>query len=230
MRMKFFQKKTVWLPTAPACGLLVALGAQFLILLGAVLYPFLARHDPLPRAEIAILEGWMGDSELAAAVADAGSHALFVTTGGPIPYGVALLPDSTFAGLTALRLRAAGVSPTQILSAPAPFTQRDRTYVSAVAACQALRAAGQLQRPINLYSVAVHSRRSGFLYRRALGGAAPLGVVSLECHSVDMRHWWRSSEAFKSVVTELISWAYLQCTRWTYGAARPICNESADDR
>ena len=81
---------------------------------------------------------------------------------------------------------------------------------------RALEERGLFGRPANLYSLGAHGRRSCLLYRFAFGPEAPLGVISLESEEYDLRHWWKSSEAFKHVMTELMSWFYVQCTRWKY--------------
>lgn len=218
--MKLFRKKSVLWPTP--VGLAVFSSLLFLLLLGllAGLYPFLAQNHPHPNAEILILEGWMGDAELTAAVSVAASNTLFVASGGPVEYGVLLFKEKTFADMTASRLLKLGVPASRILSAPAPDTKLNRTYIAALAVRDNMEQAGLLGRPANLVSVGVHSRRSGFLYRRAFGSEAPLGLVSLECARYDQRRWWRSSEAFKAVVTEMLSWIYVQCCRWKYDGGR----------
>jgi hypothetical protein len=214
--MKFFRKKAVWVPTFPGLLVLVVLFVLLFLTLASGLYPFLVLNNRLPDATVMIVEGWMNDDELADALFLADSNTLFVASGIPIEYGALMLQVETSAHLTAARLEAAGIPAQRILIAPAQRTQRDRTYMSALAVREKLKEAGLSGTPANLISVGVHSRRSFFLYRRAFGPDAPLGVVALECRSYDQRHWLRSSMGFKAVVTELISWTYTQCTRWKY--------------
>ncbi len=214
--MKLFQKTEVYRLTL--WGVLLVFLMIGLLAAGACfrLYPFLAQTRPQPQAELLIIEGWIEDSALAAMHSDADSNTLFVTTGGPVKYGVSLLKEKTYAEVTTARLRQLGVSPGAILTASAPDTVRDRTYISALAVRRALEEQGLFGRPANLYSLSAHSRRSGLLYRFAFGPEVPLGVISLDGEEVDLSRWWRSSLAFKHVMTELMSWLYVQCTRWTY--------------
>lgn len=193
-------------------GLLIAL----LLLAANVLYPFLAQHRPLTDARLAIIEGWIPDAELRTALQELPPDTIVVATGGPIRFGADFFEQKTYAGLTADRLRAFGIAPERILAAPAPDMPANRTYAAARAARRALEEHGVAGEPANIYTVGPHSRRSFLLYRFAFGPEAPLGVVSLESRDLDLRRWWRSSHAFKAMLTELTSWFYTQCTRWKY--------------
>ena len=215
--MKLFRKTAVWLPTFPGLLILAALFVLFVFLLFSGLYSFLATSDPRPDARVLILEGWMGDEELANAISLADSNTLFVAAGGPIEYGAILFAQKTYADFTAIRLEHAGIPAQRILVAPAPWTKRDRTYTSALAVREKMKEAGLYGLPVNLVSVETHCRRSYFLYRRVFGSDAPVGVVSLKSRHRDLRHWWRSSSDFKLIITELLSWVYVQLTRWKYG-------------
>lgn len=214
--MKLVRKKALWVPSK--FGWLV-LTVVLVVLSSSLifgLHPFLSHNRPIANASVMILEGWMDDAELPGVLAHADSNTLFVASGGPIEYGALLFKEKTYAEITASRLMKLGIPAERILAAPAPATQRDRTYIAAVAVRKTLKDEGLFGVPANLVSVGVHSRRSGVLYRCAFDGESPLGLISLESHRCDQRHWWRSSEAFKQVITELISWTYVQCTRWKY--------------
>ncbi|MEI7851679.1 MAG: hypothetical protein WCH86_07590 [Kiritimatiellales bacterium] len=172
------------------------------------LYPFLAQNHPLPNAEIIIIEGWLPDAELKEAVRGIQPDQLIVTTGGPIKFGGVFFGEKTYAEVTAARLRLMGLSDETILCAPAPDVKCDRTYASALAARDALKRCGFLGMPCNIYSMGAHSRRSLHLYKLAFGADYPIGIVSLDSQEADLRHWWRSSLAFKQVLGELTSWIY----------------------
>jgi len=176
---------------------------------GAIrLYPFLAQNHPQPSAEIIIIEGWLPDVELKEAVKSIQPGQIIVTTGGPVQFGGSLLKEKTYAEVTAARLRLFGMADEKILCAPAPDVRCDRTYASALAARDALKQRGFLGKSCNVYSMGAHSRRSFYLYKLAFGTEYPLGIVSIESQESDLRHWWRSSLAFKQVLGELISCIY----------------------
>ena len=214
--MHLFQKKEVWRLTL--LGWLAVFLVVGTLMAGLVsgLYPFLAQNRPVENPELLLIEGWLEDSELERVHAAAAPDVLFVATGGPITLGACLFKEKDYAEITANRLMALGVPAESIITASAPYVAKDRTYASACAAREVLAARGLANRPINLYSLGAHSRRSFLLYRRAFGSDATLGVVSLESETFDLRSWWKSSQAFKHQVNELISWLYVQCTRWRY--------------
>lgn len=206
--MKLIRKKEVWLPTWQGFVLLLALTAGLVFVAIRHLYPFLAQNHPVASPEIIIIEGWLADAELAEAAKTVQSGQVVVTTGGPIKFGAGLLKEKNYAEVTADRLRLLGIEEERILCVPAPDVQIDRTYASALAARQALEQRGLLGKPCNIYSMGVHGRRSLYLYKRAFGADYPIGMISLETQEVDLRHWWRSSLAFKQVLSELFSWFY----------------------
>jgi hypothetical protein len=206
--MKLFRKKEVWMPTGQGCLLLILLIAGLLYGVTIRLYPFLAQHHPVPNAEIIIVEGWLPDAELKEAVKGIQPGQLVVTTGGPVTFGGGLIKEETHAEVTATRLRLMGLSDEKILCAPAPAVQYDRTYASALAARDGLKQRGLSGKSCNVYSLGAHSRRSLYLYKLAFGADYPIGIVSLDSQEADLRHWWRSSLAFKHVLGELTSWIY----------------------
>lgn len=214
--MRFFHKKEVPVPTVQGLFLiLLAFGILFAGL-GAGLYPFLAQNRPQAEATLAIVEGWIDDADLVAVVDRLPSGTVYIATGGPIEFGADLFRERTYAELTAVRLQKLGVESRFILEAPAPYTSVDRTYISALAVCDRLKEAGLFGQPANIYTVGSHGRRSYLLYRFAFGSDAPLGIVSLESSKSDLRHWWRSSMAFKNICTEVFSLSYTYCTWWKY--------------
>ena len=217
--MKLFRKIELWMPTF--FGFL--LGFVLFSLLGTYLvlqaYPFFALTQPLPQPEQIILEGWLPDAELERVVESLGLSTRWITTGGPVKFGGSLLKEKTYAEVTAARLRQLGVPSAFILVIPALDTDLDRTFASALAVRRALEKQHRLEMPTNLYSLGAHSRRSFLLYRLACGADVPLGVVALESESFDLRHWWRSSHAFKHLFNEGFSYFYTQCTRSKYEKA-----------
>ncbi len=215
-RMKLVRKTEVWRPTRWGFLLIFLLIGVLAVGLISTLYPFLAQNAPVPQPELIIIEGWLGDAELASVLANDQPGALWVVTGGPIQFGASLFEEKTYAEVSAVRLRKLGIPPEAIIVASAPNTSKNRTYVSALAVREKLEEAGLFGRPANLYTLGAHSRRSFFLYRRAFGPDAPLGVVSLESTEYDLHRWCCSSLAFRHVVSEWIAWFYVQCTRWRY--------------
>ena len=214
--MKLIRKTEVWRPTRWGFLLIFLLIGVLGLGLSQGLYPFLAQNCPLSQAELIIIEGWLPDAELVQLVAETEPGTLWVTTGGPIKFGGSLFDEKTYAEVTTERLQKLGVSSEAILTASAPDVAADRTYASALAVRDKLEEQGLFGRPANLYTLGAHSRRSFLLYRLAFDSEGSLGVVALENEELDLRHWCRSSLAFRQVADEAIAWLYVQCTRWKY--------------
>jgi hypothetical protein len=72
---------------------------------------------------------------------------------------------------------------------------------------------------VNLFSLGPHARRSRLLFRRALGKEVTVGVVALSSGDYDARHWWRTSQGFRSVTGELIAYCYVRAMFWRFACA-----------
>lgn len=150
----------------------------------------------------------MGDAALREVVAVMEPDHLVLCAGGPITHGAEILPYDNYAEVSAERLVAIGVPRKQILVAPAPKVQRDRTYASALAARDKLERAGLFGEPVNLCSVGAHARRSRLMYRKVFGADYPLGILSISPEEFDLENWYRHSSGFKMVLSEWFSWFY----------------------
>jgi len=206
--MKFFSRKERVRPTL--AGWLVVL--LFILSVGGAsiytVYDFLASSQPVD-SDIVVVEGWMSDDELAAALqmADANHVSLLITTGGPLVHGSYLSRYRTYAELAAASLHQLGVS-IPVRSVPTPPAQRDRTYASALALKRWLQQNRPDIRSFNLLTVGPHARRSHFLFSQAFGDDYEIGVIALADPSYNGQHWWHSSAGVRTVIGETIAWAY----------------------
>ena len=189
------------------CGLglvLLAAGAGFA---WAMLYPFLARHAPVP-AEVLVVEGWMSDDLLlqAAGWAESNGVAVLVATGGPVELGSYLTQWKTYAEMTKARMAKLGLGERfELAAVPAEKVRRGRTRESA----RALRAAmGAELGAFNLASEGPHARRSWRAFRDEFAGQAEVGSVALAPTGYDDGDWWKCSDGARSVISEAIAYAY----------------------
>jgi len=167
---------------------------------------------------VLVLEGWAPDFVLEGGVAEfnrAHYDRVFVT-GGPIESGGALSKYKTYADLGAATLLKLGLNSNLVQAAPAAAVRQGRTYASAVALKQWWRAHGMSPAQVNLLTVGAHARRSRLLYQRALGKGVAVGVVAFPPHDYDERHWWRSSQGFRVVTSELIAYGYARVLFWEF--------------
>ena len=214
--------QTVWLPTLWGWfALLVASGAT-LVALAFGANAWLAPNQPLSHrleqdgARILIVEGWLDEADLMQAIEAfrRGRYERIVTTGGPMDGWVGVQSWRTYADRSASYLRQNGLGSVRIDAVPAPASQQDRTFLSAVMVREWAKHSGVALHTVDLFSAGVHARRSHRLFQMAFGADVQVGVLASRPLDVDPEHWWRSSAAAKAVLGELLSVAWTTCCFW----------------
>ncbi|MGK5093885.1 ElyC/SanA/YdcF family protein [Deltaproteobacteria bacterium TL4] len=207
--LKLFHKKEIYLPTFR--GLVLILGGLSLLLLTLVhsIYSFLAPTRPV-SAEVMVVEGWVPDYVLQAAVStfNTEKYQYLLTVGVPLSVGEYLSEYKTTAELSAASLQKMGISADKIVSLPANSVKKDRTYTSMVEVKRWLSAHPQTQ-GINLITSGVHARRSHYLLRQVVPSSINVGVIAIEEKDFAPEQWWRSSAGVRSVFFEAIAYVYV---------------------
>jgi hypothetical protein len=192
-------------------GVVLIIGLLAILAFAAVtqLHPFLAPYDPRP-GEILVIEGWAADYAFEEAVEEyrKGSYRALYVTGGPIEKGAPLSEWKTLADLGAATIHKMHPELPNVIPVASEDVERNRTYASAVALRDYLRARNQSPSRVNLISVSVHARRSRMLFQEAFGPKVDVGVVAVRDREYDPKRWWASSSGFRSVVAELIAYGY----------------------
>jgi hypothetical protein len=172
-------------------------------------HPFLAVNAPI-GGEALVVEGWIPDYALREALQEfrARGYARLITTGGPVPEGMAFSYHGNYARLAAAALREFGLSADSIVEVPAPAVRKDRTYSEGVALAAWMLREGHAPDSIDLYSFSTHARRSRMLYRLALGPRTRVGVFAPPDREYDPHRWWTSSSGFRRVTDEWIAYLY----------------------
>ncbi|MDB5104089.1 MAG: hypothetical protein JWP91_1778, partial [Fibrobacteres bacterium] len=137
-----------------------------------------------------------------------GQYRMLVTTGGPLPQGMAYSSYGTYAQLAAHTLLDFGLGKDSLVAVPSPDVGRDRTHQEGVSFKEWLRATGTPCRSIDLVSFSSHARRSRLLYRMALGRQVEVGVYAPRDLGYDPAAWWRTSNGFRRVTDEVIAYLY----------------------
>lgn len=188
-----------------ALAAMITLAGFFLLI---AVYPFLALTARVSPGFL-VVEGWVSDYaiEFAAEEYTQGAYQEVFATGGPV-YGIAAYRNdfSTAAGIGADRLKKLGISKVHMV--PAPLSERDRTYASAVALRDWLRQRNLTPRSINVVTEDVHARRTRLLFQEALGDAVVVGVLAVPNPDYNPRRWWRYSEGVRDVLGEIIAYLY----------------------
>ena len=172
------------------------------------LEPFLAHTAPV-KADILIVEGWIGDDGIIGAMEEFKSHPyqLLITAGSNFGRGEYLSEYKDFAHLSKATLVTLGFDPEKIQPIPTPTAIRDRTLTSAVEVQKWLRQKKLKPQGINLYTVDVHSRRTWMLYKQILA-PIPVGIISHPPQDYDPQRWWGTSEGFRKVFSESLAYLY----------------------
>jgi len=214
------RRRSCLVPTWRGGLVLVLSSALLLALVLQGVYPFLALSEPKPGG-VLVIEGWVPDRVLQAGLAEFNRHhydKVFVT-GTPIEQGGPFSIYKSEADLCAAALLKLGMNSNLLQSVPAPRVRQGRTYASAVALRQWWRAHEMAPTNINLFTVGPHARQSRLLFKRALGKEVAVGIVAFPPVEYDVRHWWRSSQGFRTVTGELIAYCYARVMFWTFASA-----------
>lgn len=204
-----FKRKQVWVPTARGwlLGLLAAAGAGAAVFFGA--RPFLAVSRPV-KADVLVVEGWIAEYGLAEAGHEYvdGHYRLVVVTGGPPSVEADLIYDRSYARLAAQELKRQLGGSARVQAVPAKSIGRDRTYTSALALKDWLRANEPGVNAVNVLTVGFHARRTRLLVEKALGPDYRVGIIAVRDREYDPEHWWRYSEGVKEIISESAAYIY----------------------
>jgi hypothetical protein len=169
---------------------------------------FLASTRRLP-AEVLVVEGWIGYEGVDAAAAEfeRGGYRYVVASGGPVDDRWEV-EHASYAELAGRELIRSGVPQDKVIVAPAPDTERQRTYQSAVAVWRALHARGIRARALNVFTLGPHAGRSRLVFAKVHGPETQVGAIGWVPPEDRAMPWWRSSERAKGLLTETAGYLY----------------------
>ncbi len=174
------------------------------------IHDFLAKNKPV-NASILVIEGYVSDSVLDSVVVllKREPPQLVVCAGLPFSKGELCSEYGSNADYNAAMLRTKGVdSSLHIISAPSEFTDKERTYTTALKVKERLKEMGYISGNMNVVCVGTHARRSLLLYRKALGQKWNIGVYSFLDSRYPGNRWWKTSEGARDVVYEMFGYIY----------------------
>lgn len=176
---------------------------------GRELCDFLTVNDSIPGG-VLVVEGWVPAYAAREALEEfrRNHYSGIYATGEPMEDGNPYIGYANYAELTVARLTEAGAAPDILHAVPAPSVGKDRTYAMASALKKRLEADGVSTAKINVVSVGPHSRRSRLLYQYAFGPTSQIGMIAITDREFDPKHWWKSSNGVRSVISEAIAYCY----------------------
>src|ERR1051326_125628 len=172
-------------------------------------YSFLATTDSRPGSYL-VVEGWAPDYASKQAIEEFNRHSYLklFTTGGPIEKGAPLAEYKTYAEMELATLARLGADTNTVQAAPAPLVRRDRTYTSAVALKNWFTEHNLTVTNLNLVTVGPHARRSRLMFQKAFDGKTSIGVIAIVPFDYNKGNWWRSSQGFREVTSEMFAYFY----------------------
>jgi hypothetical protein len=173
------------------------------------LQPFLAVTAPVSGG-VLVVEGWMPDYGMKEVITETqrAPYVTLIVTGGPLERGAPLSSYKTYADLGAATLAKLGANRPPPQAVPAADVYRDRTFTSAIALRDWLKAQGPIPNKINLVTLGAHARRSRLLFNKVFGRDVEIGIIAVPDRSYNAQHWWRSSQGFRVVTDEFIGYLY----------------------
>lgn len=213
MRFKLMKRKYARVPTLWGWLLILFVLGYGLLYGLRNMARWLSVEDPLPQAEVLVVEGFLPDYALQMAVLEfeKGNYTYIVTTGIPFTNGMGFCQFDNYADQARAVLISMGVPADKVFSAPTHEAYRDRTYASAVALRKWFMAHGGLPRSFNMYSMAVHAARSSFLYKMAFKDTGvKIGVLNAPDLTYDAKRWWQNSKGFRSVPVEALGYLFVR--------------------
>ena len=207
--MRMFKQRKCWCPTWLGWLIIIALllitGRLFLLL--SVKY--LAVNDPV-NAKTLVIEGWVDTYVILDALDYYKNNGFdrLIVTGIPITIYEFIAPYRNTAEASIYTLKYYGFTDT-IYKANIPTNIFvDRTYGTGLMVKSLFDKHPEWEKEIDIYSVGVHSRRSRYLFKKALGNEFKVGIISHPDRTFQAETWWKSSKGFRNVSNEMVATPY----------------------
>ena len=173
------------------------------------IYSFLA-YKKVIDTETAIVEGWIGDSQIAKVANLILSNNAFervIVTGDKIEFAVKYFPADNYAEIGALRLADCGISESKIILCS--FNARkNRTLNSASYAKPIIEK--EETKSFVIFTYDIHARRTYASYKKVFGNRYKIGIIPLYNGIYNSKNWYKSSEGMKEIIVETVAYLYFK--------------------
>jgi len=189
---------------------LFALVGLVLFLFLFTIHPFLAPTKPVD-ADILIADNCLVDyglKELSDEFRSKNYSLILIAGAQPLQESPLAAEYKTWFELSAAILKKFGISEKAIVTIIPKPVKKDRTFASALAVKNWLAQNNIKPKGVNLFSIGPHSRRSWMLYKDAMGGEIPVGIIASEYREYDPKRWWKTSSGVPIVLNETIAYIY----------------------
>lgn len=205
---RFFKVKKVYFPTI--LGWLIILIGLFVFsfFLIKMTYTFLSQ-EVKPNSKVLVVEGWIPQYGIKNAIDYYNEHGYkyMIITGVPITQWTYSSPFSNMADASAGTMRHLFFTDSIYTVSIPTSVFRDRTYSTAVALKMALPEWSISDDNFDLYSLGAHARRSYLMFSKVFSHS-DIGLITDTDKSFEAEEWYSSSNGFRIVFSELISYFY----------------------
>ena len=208
---KLTKKQHIHLPTPLGLMLITLIFLTTTIFILKNLANYLAEQQPLNKG-ILVVEGWLSEQALLTAVEQYQSNPYqqLITTGGLIK-GRQNTAYKTYAESAATFLQNNGINKNNITALVTPESAQNRTFLSAVIVRDWLINKKHRTTEIDVFSGAVHARRTRDLYQMAFPDQYKIGIIAAKPREYTLKQWWQSSAGAKTVITEFVGLIWVKC-------------------
>ena len=207
----FFRKREFSVPTPTGFIIITAIAIAVLLYAFCSLNSFLSPFHPL-NSKMIVVEGWNPDyafEQIAKKFKGCDSITIIVT-GGPLESGSYLKEYKTYAAVGAATFVALGIPDSLVKAVPAHKVIKDRTFTSAISLRSWLDSTNNHPQSFDLYTLGPHARRSALLFKTVFGKDVKIGIIPVTDKDFDPKHWWKSSQGFRTVTDEFIAYLYVK--------------------
>ena len=200
--MKLIKRRIIWWPTWQGWIVLFLMLAGFLIAFFLNAHRFLAVTNRVADADILVVEDWMADVFLQAAAREfkEGKYRLMIISGLRDYDGRGNEKYKAGKSSVVNRIVSLGIPEDRIMECFAQETDSHRSAAMARSVRNAFRQGTITAKGMNVIAPATHARKTWLVYRRALVGQVPVGIVAIAPGIYDPARWWMNSQAAKWVI------------------------------
>lgn len=173
------------------------------------LHDFLSPIKPVADAKILVIDAWIDDKEMDEVVKifKSSNYTYVLVPGGKLDRGLFFPGIVSVGDLSAIVLACKGIPQNKLTPLYVKQVKKDRTYQSALTV-KSWMERNKVNSNIDVFTSSTHARRSWLLYRKAFRNECNIGIIAARHTDYDARHWWNSSNGFRTVVDESIAYLY----------------------
>lgn len=207
--IRIFEKRECLCLTWPAKILILAFIAVASFLLFTRFPVYLSKSNQL-KGQYLVLDGQLPDYaiEQAIDIFKENNYKAIVVMGGKLPSGHYIAGKKTMAEITYSTFIELGFDSTKLVLIKGQTVLKDRTYISGINLKDWFDEQNIDHAEVDILSVGCHTRRSEYLFQKALGHDFKVGVIAITDKGFNIKRWWKTSNGVRTVINETVAYIY----------------------